>query len=243
MIELNLLPEKLRLAHKEKKPIKFDLPQTSLKSLSLAIISVVILIHIILGLFSFAKKNQMVRLKERLKEIAPKESTFKELKSQSDELSKKFQAIDSLTSGSLLWSKKMHDLSEAMIDGVWLTSIYLNTETSKKKAPARINTDTQKKPGSAARVTPAEETIIRQALVFRGSAVSSIPGEETAIVGKFIESLRKHKAFFDDFDEIKLSSSLTKELGDVEVMDFALVCYFKQGRSYFEKLEEIDTDK
>jgi hypothetical protein len=80
----------------------------------------------------------------------------------------------------------------------------------------------------------------RQVLVLQGSAVSQSPGEEAAVVGKFMESLRNSKDFFADFEDIKLSSIQRKKLGAIEVMDFTVVCYFKKGRNYFEKLESRD---
>jgi hypothetical protein len=96
-------------------------------------------------------------------------------------------------------------------------------------------------PGQAAPVYGSAQmpgdTVGKQILILKGSAVSPTSEEETALVGKFIESLRNNKDFYGDFEDIKLSSIQRKKTGSMEVMDFTIICYFKSGRRYFEKLE------
>ena len=116
-----------------------------------------------------------------------------------------------------------------MTDGVWLNSLYLSIEAP--DADAMMMQDF-----SQPQVIPPEI----QTLVLKGTAVSPSPGEETAVVGKFIESLRDNKDFFADFQDIKVTTIERKKLGQIEVMDFTIVCYFKEGRRYFEKLEASD---
>jgi len=123
-------------------------------------------------------------------------------------LNGKLSAINELTSKSILWSKKMSDLSAAITEGVWLSELSLHDEKGPKN---------------------------EQAMLLKGSVFSYTEGEEAAIIGSFINSLKYNKGFFEDFKDIKLESSRMRSIAELEVMDFSIICYFKGGRSYFDK--------
>jgi Tfp pilus assembly protein PilN len=167
-----------------------------------------------------------MRLNKELAALGPQQKESEELKAHLSSLNKKFAMVNSLTSSSLLWSKKLYDLSESMIDGVWLTSLSLASETQAQP----VSFPSQ--PGAVMQQPAANEMMVLQ-----GCAVSSAQGEEAAIVGKFINSLKSHKGFSADFDDIKLASIQRKAMGKTEAMEFTIICYFKRGRSYFERPE------
>lgn len=217
MVELNLLPQEVKVGPKKKPGIKLKIPKVVVTPLIIGVISVLLLSQGLISLLSINQRSRLIKLNTEFAEISPQAKVSGVLKKQVDELNRRLSVIESLTSGSLVWSKKLHDLNGAMIEGVWLTSLSLKTEALKGGA--------------------GKKSRRRQTLVLKGSAVSPSPGGETAIVGKFIESLRNNRGFFDDFDDIKVSSIQRKRLGEIEVMDFTIVCYFKTGRRYFEKLE------
>jgi hypothetical protein len=226
MIELNLLPKDMQVFQKKKKPssLGFTIPKIEPIPLIVGVISVIILSQIILGLVAFMQRKQFVAVSKALSDIAPQHGIASVLKKEVDELSGKFSVIEGLTQGSLEWSKKLYELNNAMVDGVWLSSLSLNTESPKT--------------AQASYQSPAEQdTSARQTLVLTGLAISTGQGDETATVGRFIDSLKRNKDFFKDFDEIKLSSIQRESYGNAEVMSFTVVCYFKPDRSYFEKLQ------
>jgi Tfp pilus assembly protein PilN len=233
MIELNLLPKDLKVVPKKKKTTtNITLPKVAPVPLIISAISIILVSQLILGLFSVAQTNKLAKLSKEINQLSPQEAIAAALKKEVDELDRKFSVIDSLTSSSLIWSKKLYDLSSTLTEGVWLTSLYLTTEASEPQGGTPASQTTA--------YTPPQQMPPRQVLVLQGSAVSQSPGEEAAVVGKFMESLRNSKDFFADFEDIKLSSIQRKKLGAIEVMDFTVVCYFKKGRNYFEKLESRD---
>jgi len=229
MIEVNLLPSDLKTVRKKSKSaIKIKLPKIAPTPLIIGIISFLLFCQVAFGLLAFTQRRRLLKVSKELTNTSSQGQIAVALKTEVDELSSKFSVIETLTSGSMVWSEKMSDLSKSMIDGVWLTSLYLQLQTPEGMAAANTPSISY---GKSAVASPS------QVLILKGSAVSSSSGEETAIVGKFIESLRKNKDFFKDFSDIKLSSIESRKLGEVDVMDFTIVCYFKPDRSYFEKLE------
>ena len=58
--------------------------------------------------------------------------------------------------------------------------------------------------------------------------ISSFWKDETAMIGKFMKTLKENKDFAKDFEEIKLDTIQQKTLKDAEVMDFSIKCYFEK---------------
>ena len=227
MIELNLVPKNLRTTNK-KSNAKLDikLPKVAPIPLIVGLISVIILSQVILGMLSVMQQKKLAAIKCKLNHIMPQQKIAVTLKKEVDNLSGKVAVIDSLTSGSLVWAKKLYDLNNSIVDGVWLSALSLSVE--KSKTP-------QVFAGFNKGVSP-QLPVDKEMLVLKGAAVSSDSGEATAIVGRFIDSLKTNNDFFKDFEDIKLSSVQRETLGSTEIMKFTIICYFKPGRSYFEKL-------
>lgn len=208
MIEINLLPEELR-----KQPKKNEFPQISISKLPLrriAIIAIVafVVLQLLAATALFFKKNSLKKLNRRIAELETTYKIAKSYKIDMQGLNDKVSAINELTSKSILWSKKMSDLSAAITDGVWLKELSLHDEKGPKN---------------------------EQAMLLKGSVFSYTEGEEAAMIGSFINSLKSNKGFFEDFSDIRLESSRMRSIAELEVMDFTIICYFKGGRSYFDK--------
>ena len=189
MIEINLLPERLQ----RRKKAKFQ--QKILLASGAGLLSLLIVIHILLGLFIIAKKVQFSNLERNYQSIS---STKKEADSIKAEISKyraKVETIAQLMDSRLLWAKKLNQLSDAMTPGVWLTELSLERPKS---------------------------------LTLKGTTTSK-KGEEMALVGKFMDSLKKNQLFFKDFRDIELESAQSRKIKDIEVMDFVISCFLKEG--------------
>lgn len=237
MIEFNLLPKDTKGIKVKKLALKVKLPKIAPTPLIIAVISIVTLSQLTLGVLAITQRSRLIKLSTDFNEISSQEEMALALQKEANELSRKSSVVEVLTSGNLIWAKKLYDLNQAMIDGVWLTSLFLKEEEPQEGPSATIYTQEITTPDT----TPANlGPVVRQTIVLTGSVISPSPGGEPAIIGKFIESLRNNKGFFRDFGDIKLSSVQRKKLGEIEVMDFTIVCYFKSGRSYFEKLEARD---
>ncbi len=231
MIELNLIPKEL---HKNRKQpgsgLNIKFPKIAPVPLIVGIIVVIIFSQVVLSLLAAMQQKKLAAVNARLSTIMPKYKIAVALKKEFDILAGKVAVIDSLRSGSLVWAKKLYDLNNSLIDGMWLNSLSLSVEHVKPdnqpRAPVRGGHMQQ------APIQPKD----KETLVLQGTAVSSGSEDATAIVGRFIDSLKNNESFFKDFEDIKLSSVQRENLGAAEVMNFTIVCYFQSGRSYFEKL-------
>jgi len=67
----------------------------------------------------------------------------------------------------------------------------------------------------------------RRYLSIRGN-ISSFWKDETAMIGKFMKTLKENRSFAKDFEEIKLDTIQQKTVKDSEVMDFSIKCYFEK---------------
>jgi hypothetical protein len=227
MIELNLIPKDLQITRKKSaSQLDIKLPKVAPIPLIVGLIGIIILSQAILGLLAVMQQKKLTVINSRLNDIMPQQKIAEALKKEVDLLSGKVTVINSLTLGSLVWANKLYDLNNAVIDGVWLNSLSLNTE---KEKGSRAFTGVIK--GVLSQGPDGKET-----LVLKGAAISSGTDAATAIVGRFIHSLKTDEDFFKDFEDIKLSSVQRETLGNTEIMNFTIICYFKSGRSYFEKL-------
>ncbi|MBU1007248.1 MAG: hypothetical protein KKH08_06650 [Candidatus Omnitrophica bacterium] len=62
--------------------------------------------------------------------------------------------------------------------------------------------------------------------IIEGSVISS-KQEAMASVGKFMKDVRESKAFFKDFENIKLESAQRKTLDKRDIVEFKIVLYFR----------------
>lgn len=208
MLEINLLPEELRKKSVQKEGARaVDVTKIPIRLIAVIAIAAFIGIQLLAAGVLVFKKGTLNRLDKSLAKLEPEYKVAQSLKLKMRLLSNNLSAINELTSKSILWSKKMLDLSSTMTEGVWLSELSL-----------------QDKKG-------------RQAMVLHGSAVSYPEREEAALIGNFINSLKSNLYFFEDFEDLQLESSQMRKTADMEVMDFVITCYFKKGRSYFDRSE------
>ena len=70
-----------------------------------------------------------------------------------------------------------------------------------------------------------EEKSGKKYLCIKG-AVSSFGRDEAAMIGRFMKILKENESFFKDFSELELGT-IQQAQKDVEIMNFAINCYFK----------------
>ena len=231
MIQINLLPEKLR--KKERK--KLDLPQLSFLPTVTAVVAGLVILHALLGALIIFKRQSAKRIDASLAKIAPQKQEYDAIKASIDEATLKQDAIDKLMAKRLLWSKKLNEISDSIVPGIWLSKLSIEGSSGQKKqkkakAPA---SDTIGQPTADAggkdkkKALPAREEKPVTYLVLEGYA-SGLAGEEMATVGKFINSLKGNKGFFEDFTEIKIDTMQRQPIKDAEAMNFKIFCFFKQ---------------
>lgn len=128
MIEINLLPEELR---KQKKlDLKLDLEMVDkIKFLAGGVFAgILILLILLLVIGSAVRKKQIVNLMMKEQAIAPKKAQAEEANKDILFLMAKMAELDEITKRKFLWSKKLNELSDLVLPGIWLTRIYTDPE-------------------------------------------------------------------------------------------------------------------
>ncbi len=128
MIEINLLPDKYK-----KREIQLpDLGGLKIVPIIIGIVSFLVGLYLILTIISTVKSNTLNRLENEWQSISVQQQQAAKLKGEMEGLEKKADLIDSLIAERLLWSKKLNQLSDLMIDGIWLESLSLDKRKDKE---------------------------------------------------------------------------------------------------------------
>ena len=216
MIEINLLPEERR-----KKQEHFHatdllslkkLQNIPVKTLILLTVGIFMAIQMVLSMAMFFSKLGYASVNKKYAVISPKKKIADELKSQADIMKRKVAAIDELMVNRFGWSRKLNDLSDCMIPGIWLTQLEYDEKMGERTTQ------------SSGKEKVLEKTVLRY-LIISGYALNS-GGEGTAVVGKFIKTLKSNSSFYSDFKEIELGSIKGEKLDDQDVMNFKITCLF-----------------
>ena len=207
MIEINLLPEELR----KKEKIKLDLPEVLVFKILSVILIVVISAQILLSTFAVYQKIEFMRTKKAAETLISEDHEIAARKAQTLAMSNHLKEIRAMTERKFLWAVLLNALSDSMTKGVWLRSLSVATlvadePVSKKK----------------------EKIQKRRILNLEGSVIGS--GQETAIIGKFIQQLKESPRFGEWFEDIKLSTINQKKIKDFDVYDFVLIGIFKREK-------------
>jgi len=230
MIEINLLPEELK--KKEPRFKKFDIASFNLQGLpfmkiSIAAAALLIALHITLYLVGTFASSSLSALSKKYDEILPKRQEADKLKARLENMDRRVKAIDALMLKRFSWAGKLNYLSDSMTPGIWLSELDYD-ETSNSRPFDRIAADVNagKQKGQMAR--PLTLKTAARYLIISGYA-SSLGEEGTALIGKFIKSLKGNDGFYSDMSDIELKSIKSDKVAGQEVMSFRISCLFKNG--------------
>ena len=202
MIEINLLPPNLRV--KKKAPMK--LPSLPIIPVAAGIACLLIAIQVLLWLFIQVKSVSRDSLKRKITSLAASNKEAMGIDSTLKEISSRVEIVDKLSDSRFKVAKKLNDLSDSMVSGVWLRSL------DAKKGEA-LN----------------EPGVLKETLVIEGSSIILGNSEEDAIA-KFVNSLKENESFSSDFDNIEIAKEERKKVQNTEIMDFIIICHFKKGK-------------
>ena len=123
MIEINLLPEEIR--RQKKIYFKFDLADIArVKFLAGGIFAgAMALLVIIPALGANIRKHQILELLEKEKNIMPQKTSVEAINSEIAVLKVKLNALDDITKRRFLWSRKLNELSDLVLPGIWFNRI------------------------------------------------------------------------------------------------------------------------
>lgn len=202
MIEINLLPPHLRV--RKKKPMK--LPSLPVIPIAAGVVILLIVIQVLLWFFIQIKSVSRDSLKKKIASIAGPNKEAMNISNTLGAISSKVDVIERLSGSRYRVSRKLNDLSDSMVSGVWLRSIDI-------------------KKGESA----GEPGVLKEMLIIDGSNIISGDGGEGAI-GKFVNSLKENESFSSDFEDIELAKVERKKIHNTEMMDFVIICHFKKGK-------------
>lgn len=229
MIEINLLPEELR------KKEAFKLPKLPIIPIAISVIGVLILLQLLLLFLIQARKTALNSLNNKFSSIALSAIEAEALKNKMDNLSGKVKMMETLNASRFIWSKKLNEISNSMVSGIWLRSLYIEKEKMEGMAvPTTMSSVPIGGTEGAGMLgaTPPKAAATKVFLILEGSALVE-EGKEPGTVGKFVSAIKGNKSFFDDFDEIELRGVERRTVGQslhTEVIDFKISCRFKEGR-------------
>jgi Tfp pilus assembly protein PilN len=126
MIEINLLPEEFR---KKESPFKLNLDIDRFKVwIAGGIGAILVLLIIFLSLGLFIRKFQINKLLTKEKGFSYRLSQIEGVNKEISVLKVKMSVLDELTKRRFLWARKLNQLSDLMLPGIWLTHVYTDSE-------------------------------------------------------------------------------------------------------------------
>ena len=207
MIELNLLPKKLR--RKKRRTTAVQLPNIPVIPIALGLVAFLICTHIILMLLTFHSKAVYKRSVQTWKEMEPQKNKTEKVITETAELERKINVMKKIEKPDLDWARLLSGLNLAMMPNVWLATFDLVFPGSK----------------SASKLTDISGP--PQSLQLTGYGLGNSQ-EATSTVAKFINSLKDQKDFAEFFREIELNNMRTGVVAGEEVMVFKLECVFRK---------------
>lgn len=195
MIEIDLLPEELKVRHKgkTKKPaaaIEAWLSDFKVKYLIYLIplaLGILICTHIYLGLMCFVKGRALRQLDKKWQGLEQQRKELEVFNSEYAVISEDAKAIQQISQSRINWAQKLNLLSLGLPPGVWYSEIS---------------------------VSPKE-------FILQGTVVA-LQKEEMALINKLISSLKNDPDFFKDFSSLELGSVQKRTVGSYDIFDFIL---------------------
>lgn len=227
MIEINLLPQELRKKEPRFKSIEFgefDIKNLPLVNMAITAAVILLSVHILLFAVGAYSKSRIADLRKRYDTILPQKQEAMNLKTQIDLMNKKVTAIDELMVKRFSWARKLNELSDSVTPGIWLSSLEYDEKMSEHSVQLVPKPSNGK--GKVGATKQSTERTMSKYMIISGYA-SSMGEQGTALIGKFIQSLKDNQAFYSDFNDIELGSIKSERVQDQEVMSFKITCMFK----------------
>lgn len=197
MIQINLLPEELRVKSKIKdpgpaheiasKPAVFSPEQLFIYAVPV-LLGLFICAHIYLAVVFISKNGQLAALNRKWVELAPQKELLDKFSTEFSAASQDASRTRLLTNKRVLWAQKLNKLSLNLPSGVWFNQI----------------------------------TISAKDIVIHGSVIS-FTKEEVNLINQLLENLKKDSEFFKDFTSFELSDVQKRNVGGYDIADFILM--------------------
>jgi len=194
MIEINLLPEELRVKNKTKslehetvtRPGAFSPDQLFVYAIPV-LLGVLVCVHIYFAVISILKNGQLAALNRQWVELEPQKKALDKFNNEYSATSADASLVALLNSKRILWAQKLNKLSLNLPSGVWFDEISISAKD----------------------------------ILIRGSVIS-LAKEEVNLINKLLENLKADSEFSKDFVSFELSDVLRKNVGGYDIADFIL---------------------
>lgn len=200
MVQINLLPLTAKEERKVRPEMKLRL--RPLIFLLTGLLLSILLVWIMLEIRLSSQGREILRFDEQLKDLGVTLQKSDNLRQDRERLMRNLEFFGRNIKREILWAENLNRLSDLVPAGIWLKNIVLDTKE--------------------------EDSLHKYVrLDINGSAVS-IQGEEMIdLIGRFMAALNKDELFSKQFSEINLLSSKRSKIGNIEIMDFKLLCKFR----------------
>lgn len=194
MIQINLLPEELRVKTKVKSAERQTVAHSMVFSQEqLFIYAIPVLLglficaHLYFAVVSISKNNELIALNRKWVELEPQKKVLDEFNNNYSASSADATLVGALNSKRILWAQKLNKLSLNLPSGVWFNEIMITAKD----------------------------------IVIQGSVIS-LAKEEVNLINKLLENLKVDNEFSRDFVSFELSNVQKKDLGGYDIADFIL---------------------
>ncbi len=218
MITINLLPQELR----RKQAPKIVLPEIPIKKTLILGGAIFLAVQLFFTLITGYVIVQTRLTSSAIRSLKEKNGDLQKTKAKIEGAQTRLRELRAATSRSFYWASLLNSLSNSMTKGVWLRN--LSVEEHEISIPKENAATT--KPGAAPKTLfTIEKTKV---LKLEGSVIAA--GQETAFIGKFLQSLKQNAYFAALFQDIELSGMNQRKIKEFDVYDFLIVCKFKKEK-------------
>ena len=232
MILINLLPPELR----RKETPKLVLPEIPVKKTLMVLAAAVLALQLLLSIVAVFYATRFKIVQHETARLSAKMEGVRQAKTKTSAAAKKMQDIRMLTEKKFYWALLLNEISVTATRGIWLRSLSVEEmvveKPSKKDAASKDKKPAEKKKKDAkAAVAKKLETEKYKVLKLEGSCGGG-SGQETALIGKYLKSLRESTYFKALFgSNIDLSGMKQRKMGEVDVFDFTIYCKFEKDKA------------
>ena len=188
----------LELRKKKKAPFK----RIFKRKMLFAVLGSLVLSYLLLHTATVLTTKRLSKLKRNWQGLSSKKAQIDRLKARLAGANEKIPLIEQLISNRILWSKKLNEINDLITCGIWLNEISIKKQ--------KIQTSGE----------------FSESLIIQGSAASRTK-DEPALIGRFMQNLKDDLSFSAHFAEIELGPIKKRRISQTEVMDFILICRFK----------------
>ncbi|MFT5207956.1 MAG: Tfp pilus assembly protein PilN [Candidatus Omnitrophota bacterium] len=234
MIQVDLTPQEYRYIKPGSNLPPFVSPKNVIRLW--VIIFIIQMILVLMNNFYLSPKQEASR--QAIVSIGKPLGEVRKIKTETSDLQARVRLLEGGVNKPLYWTQILNEISEAIVSQVWLNHIQLKQnifDLSMEEATARAQ-------ASVTRLDPVpvvKRYLTEKRLTIALSGQSINPDQGTAIVGRFIDSLKSQPILKKVTSDIVLDKVKKVRSGTHQLLDFRIYCVFKPEyeQEYFDLID------